>query len=74
MVSLQSVDRVPVVLEYAAFAAYVTGVPVAEFVRSPVDATRTMIQACRCVGEGNAVNYGSFSPFELRSLFSAKRQ
>ena len=65
-------DRVPVVLEYAGFAAHVTGTPMAEFVSSPAKATQTMIQAYKLVGEGDAVNYGSFSSYGLCYLFGAK--
>lgn len=71
-VSLERPDRVPVVLEYAGFAAHVTGTPMAEFVRTPARATRTMIEAFQRVGEADAVNYGSFSPYGLSLLFGAK--
>ena len=64
-VFLKKPDRVPVVLEYSAFAAVVTGVSMAKFVSSPRKATETMIQAYHLVGGGDAVNYGSFWPWGL---------
>jgi len=71
-VSLQRPDRVPVVLEYAGFAAFATDTSMAEFVSTPAMATRTMIEAYRRIGGGDAVNYGSFSPYGLSYLYSAK--
>lgn len=71
-VSLERTDRVPVVLEYSAFAAFVTGTPMAEFVSTPTRATQIMIEAYRHVGVGDAINYGSFSPYELSYSFGAK--
>jgi len=71
-VALQKPDRTPVVLEYSAFAAYATHTPMAEFVRSPARATETMIEAYRLIGDGDAVNYGSFSPYWLCFQFGAK--
>jgi len=71
-VSFEGSDRVPVVLEYSGFAATVTGTPMDTFVSSPETATRTMIDAYKRVGEGDAINYGSFSPYGLSYLFGAK--
>jgi len=71
-VSLEKPDRVPVVLEYAGFAAFVTNTPMAEYISTPAKATQTMIKAYNCVGDGDAVNYGSFSPYGLSYLFGAK--
>ena len=71
-VSLEKSDRVPVVLEYAGFAAFVTDTPIAEFVSTPGRATQVMIEAYECVGGGDAVNYGSFSPYGLSYSFGAK--
>ena len=71
-VSLEAPDRVPVVLEFAGFAAHVTGTPMAEFIGSPERATRTMIEAYNLVGDGDAVNYGSFHPLNLCYLLGAK--
>jgi len=71
-VALEEPDRTPVVLEYAGFAARVTSTPMARFVSSPAAATRTMIKAYGLVGGGDAINYGSFSPYGLCSIFMAK--
>ena len=71
-VALEAPDRVPVVLEYAGFAASATQTPMSEFIRSRAAATRTMIKAYERVGDGDAINYGSFSPYDLCYLFGAK--
>ncbi|MDJ0816344.1 MAG: uroporphyrinogen decarboxylase family protein [Desulfobacterales bacterium] len=63
--TLEAPDRVPVVLEYSGFAAYVTGTRMAEFLRSPTTNLDTMIQTYRTVGDGDAINYGSFWPYGL---------
>ncbi len=64
-VALEKPDRVPVVLEYSAFAAYTTNTQMAEFLRSPATNLETMIQAFNLVGGGDAVNYGAFWPYAL---------
>jgi hypothetical protein len=61
-----------VVLEYSGFAAVLTGTPMNTFVSLPETATRIMIEAYKRVGAGDAVNYGSFSPYALSYLFGAK--
>ena len=71
-VNLEKQDRVPVVLEYAGFAAHVTKTPMCEFVRSPRHATNVMIQAYQMIGEADGINYGSFFPYGLCDLFGAK--
>ncbi len=71
-VALEKPDRIPVVLEYSGFAAYVTNTPMAEFLRSPVKNLETMIQAYHLVGDGDAINYGSFWPYGLCYDFMAK--
>ena len=71
-ISLQKPDRVPVVLEFAGFAAQVTGTTMANYISSPSRATQVMIQAFELVGGGDAINYGSFSPYHLCTLFGAK--
>ena len=71
-VSLERPDRIPVVLEYAGFAATVTNTTMAEFVSTPSKATQTMIEAYTRIGGGDAINYGSFSPYGLSYLFGAK--
>ena len=63
--ALEKPDRVPVVLEYSGFAAYVTRTRMAEFLRSPTKNLDTMIQAYQLVGGGDAINYGSFWPYGL---------
>ena len=69
---MEKPDRVPVVLEYAAFAANVTGTLISEFVSSPAKATETMIAAYQLIGDGDAINYGSFSPYHLCCLYGSK--
>jgi hypothetical protein len=64
-VALEASDRTPVVLEYSGFAAYVTDTPMAEFLSSPTKNLDTMIEAYRLVGDGDAINYGSFWPYGL---------
>jgi len=64
-VALEKPDRVPVVLEYSGFAAHVTSTTMAEFLRSPTTNIETMIRAFEIVGDGDAINYGSFSPYNL---------
>ena len=71
-VSLQKPDRVPVVLEYAGFAASATQTPMSAFIGSRRAATQTMIQAYELVGGGDAINYGSFAPYDLCYIFGAK--
>ena len=64
-VALEAPDRIPVVLEYSGFAAHVTGTRMSEFLKSPTKNLDTMIQAYRMIGEGDAINYGSFWPYGL---------
>jgi hypothetical protein len=71
-VALEEPDRTPVVLEYSAFAAYVTRTSMAEFLRSPTTNMDTMIQAFHIVGDGDAINYGSFWPYGLCHAFMSK--
>jgi hypothetical protein len=71
-VALEKPDRTPVVLQYSGFAAYVTGTPMAEYLSTPLKATETMIRAYELVGDGDAINYGSFSPYGLCHLFGSK--
>ncbi|MCP4690309.1 MAG: uroporphyrinogen decarboxylase [Desulfobacterales bacterium] len=71
-VSLEKPDRTPVVLLYTGFAAQVTGTPMAEFVGSLATATDTMIQAYDLIGDGDAVNTGTFSPYGLCPAFGAQ--
>ncbi len=71
-VALETPDRVPVVLEYAGFAAHVPQTPMAEFLGDPQKNLDTMIEAFRMVGGGDAVNYGSFWPYNLCYSFMSK--
>jgi hypothetical protein len=71
-VALEKPDRVPVVLEYAGFAAHVTQTPMAEFLGDPQKNLDTMIEAFRMVGGGDAINYGSFWPYNLCYSFMSK--
>ena len=74
-VALERPDRVPVVLEYAGFAARVTGTPMPEFLLDLGRSVEVMIQAYRKVTEGleaDGVNYGRFSPFALSYLWLSK--
>lgn len=64
-VALEKPDRVPVVLEYSGFAAYVTGTPMSAFLASPAKNLETMIQAYHQVAGGDAINYGAFWPYGL---------
>ena len=70
--ALEEPDRVPVVLEYSGFAAYVTGTRMADFLSSPEKNLATMIEAWRLVGEADAINYGSFWPYGLCYDFMSK--
>ena len=71
-VALEEPDRIPVVLEYSGFAAYVTGTQMATFLSSPAKNLATMIQAFHMVGNGDAINYGSFWPYGLCYDFMSK--
>jgi hypothetical protein len=64
-VALGTPDRVPVVLEYSGFAAYVTETPMADFLAAPAKNLETMINAYHLVAGGDAINYGSFWPYGL---------
>ena len=71
-VALDAPDRVPVVLEYSGFAAYVTGTRMADFLGSPEKNLTTMIEAWQRIGGADAINYGSFWPYGLCYDFMAK--
>jgi hypothetical protein len=71
-VALKQTDRVPVVLEYSGFAAYATGTPMAQFLKSPLNALETMIEAYELIGGGDAINYGTFWPYGLCADYMAK--
>jgi uroporphyrinogen-III decarboxylase len=72
-VALEKPDRVPVVLEYCAFAARVTNTPLHEFLLSLEKSVQTMIQAYQNIIRGaDAVNYGRFSPYGLSNIWLSK--
>jgi hypothetical protein len=74
-VALEKPDRVPVVLEYAGFAARVTRTRYSEFLLSPEKSVETMIRAYRMIseaGEPDAVEYGRFSPYLLSYLWLSR--
>lgn len=71
-VALERPDKIPVVLEYSGFAAYVTHTSMAEFVSSPAKSLETMIRAYLLIGDGDAINYGSFWPYGLCYGFMSK--
>lgn len=71
-VNFEKQDRTPVVLEYSGFASHITRTPMKKFIESPAKATETMIRAYKMIGQADAVNYGSFSPYGLCELFGAK--
>jgi hypothetical protein len=64
-IALEEPDRVPVVLEYSGFAAYVTGTRMADFLGSPAKNLATMIAAWQMIDGADAINYGSFWPYGL---------
>ncbi len=64
-IDLEKPDRVPVVLEYAGFAAHVTNKPLAVFLGSISKSVDVMIEAFHIVGEADGIDYGSYSPYSL---------
>lgn len=74
-VALQRPDRVPVVLEYASFAARVTNTPLPDFLLNLRKSVEVMIEAYKLVtqvGQADAINYGRFSPYGLCYLWLSK--
>ena len=74
-VALEQPDRVPVVLEYASFAARVTKTPLPEFLLSAERSVEVMIAAYQLiadVAEADAVNFGQFSPYDLSYLWMSE--
>jgi uroporphyrinogen-III decarboxylase len=71
-VALEKPDRTPVILEYAGFAARVTNTPMPEFLSSLSKSVKAMIQAFHLVGDADAVNYGSYSVYNLCYLWMSK--
>ena len=74
-VALEPVDRIPVVLEYAGFAARVTGTDMSDFLASTaysVEVMKTAYQLVAEAAEADAVNYGSMDAYTLPFIFGAK--
>ncbi len=74
-VALERVERVPVVLEYAGFAARLTRTPMPDFLLDLQRSVEVMIRAYKRITEGleaEGVNYGRFSPFALSYLWLSK--
>ncbi|MCL6477280.1 MAG: uroporphyrinogen decarboxylase [Peptococcaceae bacterium] len=61
-VALEKTDRVPVVLEYSAFAARVQNMPLSEFASSSLIAAEAIIKTIEKVGGADGVDYGSIFP------------
>jgi hypothetical protein len=60
-VALERPDRIPVILEYSAFAAKMTKMPLSEFVKDSKGSVKAMIQTFKMIGEADAINYGGVS-------------
>lgn len=71
-VRLKHTDRVPVMLEYAGFAAKVTNTIMAEFISSYQLGTEVMIHAYEKIGEGDAINYAFPGCYGLGALYMSK--
>jgi hypothetical protein len=71
-VALEKPDRTPVVLQYSGFAAHIANTTMADYLSSPATNIETMIQAYGLVGDGDAINYGTFWPYGLSYDFMAK--
>lgn len=74
-VALEEQDRVPVVLEYASFAANVTSTPLPEFLLGVERSVEVMIQAWQMATTrrpADAVDFGRFSPYNLAGLWMSK--
>ena len=71
-ITLQKPDRIPVILEYAGFAARVTKTPLPDFSRSIPKSVEVMIRAFQMVGDADAINYGLYTPYGLPYLWMSK--
>ena len=71
-VALEKPDRTPVVLEYAGFAAAVTGTPLSEFLGSLARSVEVMIEAFHLAEGADAVDYGAYSAYALCYLWMSK--
>ncbi len=65
-------DRVPVVLEMAAFAARVQKMPVSKFISSSLISSEAMIKTVQQVGGADGVDYGSFFKYVLSFSWLSK--
>jgi len=71
-IHLKETDRVPVVLEYAGFAARAVGVPMNEYVSSCEYSTQVMIRAYQKIGGGDGINYAASGCYSLATLYLSK--
>ncbi|MHB1405140.1 MAG: hypothetical protein ACYCV0_06070 [Desulfitobacteriaceae bacterium] len=71
-VALERPDRVPVVLEMAAFAAKVEGMTISKFISSSLIMAETMINAVEKVGGADGVDYPSTNPLLLSLLWLSR--
>lgn len=71
-VALEKTDRIPVVLEMAAFAARVKKITVADFIQSSLTSADAMIKTIEKVGEVDGVDYGCMFPPVLSLLWLSK--
>ena len=68
-------DRVPVVLEYAGFAAHVTGAPLPRFFTDRAYSLKKFIEAWRLVSEvaeADAIHYPYIAAYDLAMLWMSK--
>ena len=74
-VSMKRPDRIPVVLEYAGFAANVTHTPMSKYYSSTTKSAETMINAYRIIDtedRADAINYGSMPVHSLSYIWMSK--
>ena len=71
-VALEKPDQIPVILEYAGFAASVTHTPMPVFLSSLATSVKTMIEAFHLVNGADAINYGAYSVYNLCYLWMSK--
>jgi len=71
-VALEKTDRTPVVLEFAAFAARVENISVAELISSRLRSAQAMINTVEKVGGADAVDYGSYFKHGLEMIWLSK--
>lgn len=71
-ITLQKPDRIPVVLEYAGFAARITLTPLSQYSKTISKSVEVMIRAFHMIGDADAINYGLYSPYGLSYLWMSK--